>query len=316
MLLPCVCCDQPASEVDPNRGLAFCGTNCHRSWREEEEDTEDIEAIIARTGGYPVACAHRGGGYEFAPENTMYAFRKSVECGARLLELDLRLTRDGHLVLMHWSSVDGTTDGHGEVCDCTLEELQRLDAAHHSEATPELRGREDTRVATLREFLDEFVDAYPDLLFCLDFKDTPTARATLLFIEPYAISHRIILSAVFRETNHFLLLNRPSPRVPVATTIMETIRLMFFYYAGLLDRYTVTHEIYGFVLCRATLPFWSRDLVRAVHELGCRLSVSAYGREMTRTERLRECIDYGVDFIMTDAPDRLARLMSHVPEPI
>lgn len=306
MLLPCALCDErPGSEVDARHQLAFCSLDCHTAWSDQQQ-VESIDTLIARTGGYPVACAHRGGGYEFAPENTMHGFRKSVECGARLLELDLRLTRDHHLVLMHWSSVDDTTDGHGEVCDHTLAQLSELDAAHHCGA--EFRGK-GMRIATLREFLDEFVEAYPDLMFCLDFKDTPTARETLRFIAPYNISHRIILSAVYRETNEFLLLNRPSARVPVATTIVETIKLMFFYYTGLLDSYVVTHDIYGFVLCRATLPFWSRDLVRAVHQLGCRLSVSAYGREMTRPERLRECVEFGVDFIMTDAPDQLAHVL-------
>jgi len=304
----CVQCAREIDDplVDRRHALAFCNRDCHDGWRAQHEDERSIDEIILRTGGYPVLCAHRGGGFGFAPENTMVAFRKSVACGARLLELDVRLTRDRHLVLMHWARVDYTTDGRGRVSALTLAQLRELDAGHHCPAE-EYRDC-GIQVATLREFLDEFVPL-ADLLFCLDFKDEDTARATLRFIEPYDIAHRIILSAVFREANDALFRWRPSVRVPVATTIAETIRLFFYYYLGMLDQYVVTHDIYGFVLCRATLPFWSHDVVRAVHSIGCRISVSAYGAEMTRPARLRECIAYGVDFIMTDRPDILAPLL-------
>ncbi|MGL4791192.1 MAG: glycerophosphodiester phosphodiesterase [Anaerotignaceae bacterium] len=72
--------------------------------------------------------AHRGycGKY---PENTMLAFKKAVEAGCDELELDVQLTKDGVLVVIHDESVDRTTDGTGFVKDYTLAELQKLNAA-------------------------------------------------------------------------------------------------------------------------------------------------------------------------------------------
>jgi glycerophosphoryl diester phosphodiesterase len=211
---------------------------------------------------------------------------------------------------MHWSRVDETTDGHGHIGEFSLAELLRLDAGYH--CGEEFRGK-GIRVATLREFMDEFV-AVPDLLFCLDFKDEEAVVATLRFIEPYDIAHRIVLSACFREANEALFRWRPSTHVPMGTTIGETFKLFFYYYTGLIEHYEVTHDIYFFVLCRPTLPFWSRNLVTMVHSLGCRMAVSAFGPEMTRPARLRQCIEYGVDFIMTDRPDVLARLLNVPPK--
>ena len=70
--------------------------------------------------------AHRGGG-KLAPENTLSAFRPAVEeWGADMLELDVRLTRDGHVVVLHDDTVDRTTDGSGAVADMSLEQLREL----------------------------------------------------------------------------------------------------------------------------------------------------------------------------------------------
>jgi glycerophosphoryl diester phosphodiesterase len=71
--------------------------------------------------------AHRGASGAF-PENTLAAFRSAIEAGAEMCELDVQLTRDRAVVVMHDDTVDRTTDGHGAVGDFTLAELKRLDA--------------------------------------------------------------------------------------------------------------------------------------------------------------------------------------------
>ncbi|CAA9441117.1 MAG: Glycerophosphoryl diester phosphodiesterase [uncultured Rubrobacteraceae bacterium] len=70
---------------------------------------------------------HRGAaGLE--PENTLRSFRRSVAEGADAIELDLRLTRDGRLVVLHDADVDRTTDGKGPVAGMTLDEIRQFDA--------------------------------------------------------------------------------------------------------------------------------------------------------------------------------------------
>lgn len=72
-------------------------------------------------------CAHRGAS-DTHPENTLAAFREAIVLGAQMIEFDVALTKDGALVLMHDTTVDRTTDGHGPVTDLTLAEIQKLDA--------------------------------------------------------------------------------------------------------------------------------------------------------------------------------------------
>ena len=88
-----------------------------------------------RTQGYAVAqatsrpwiIAHRGASGLY-PENTYAAFDAAVESGADFLELDLQLTKDGQLAVIHDSTLDRTTNGKGEVSGFTMEELQEFDA--------------------------------------------------------------------------------------------------------------------------------------------------------------------------------------------
>ncbi len=71
--------------------------------------------------------AHRGAS-SYAPENTLPAFDLALEMGVRDLELDVHLTRDGHVVVIHDETVDRTTNGSGPVASHALEELRALDA--------------------------------------------------------------------------------------------------------------------------------------------------------------------------------------------
>jgi len=75
----------------------------------------------------PLVIAHRGSAAH-APENTLAAFTLAAEQDADAIELDVDLTRDGHVVVMHDAAIDRTTDGHGRVADLTLDEIRRADA--------------------------------------------------------------------------------------------------------------------------------------------------------------------------------------------
>ncbi len=70
---------------------------------------------------------HRGAPTE-EPENTRRSFRRALELGVAAVELDVQLTRDGRLAVIHDETLDRTTNGHGPVQDFTLAELQKLDA--------------------------------------------------------------------------------------------------------------------------------------------------------------------------------------------
>jgi len=75
----------------------------------------------------PMVVAHRGFSGRF-PENTLRSFREALQLPIDAVELDVRRTKDGVLVVIHDPTVDRTTNGRGRVADLTWDELQRLDA--------------------------------------------------------------------------------------------------------------------------------------------------------------------------------------------
>ncbi|MBN1561871.1 hypothetical protein EH223_11405 [candidate division KSB1 bacterium] len=103
---------------------------------------------------------HRGN-IKFTPENTLPAIAKAIELGCDLIEIDIRETSDGELILMHDETVDRTTDGAGKVAELRLADIAKMDAG--SWYAPEFAG---VRVPTLREALAAMRGrALPDLDF-------------------------------------------------------------------------------------------------------------------------------------------------------
>jgi glycerophosphoryl diester phosphodiesterase len=99
--------------------------------------------------------AHRGASAE-APENTMQAYRLAVEHGADAIELDVHLSQDGQLAVIHDATLDRTTDGVGSVAGFTMDGLRRFDAGAQfpgSDGSYPFRGK-GLRIPTLPEVID------------------------------------------------------------------------------------------------------------------------------------------------------------------
>ncbi len=140
---------------------------------------------------------HRGDSANY-PENTMLSFRKALEEGVDQIETDVRVTKDGALVLIHDALVDRTTDGTGAVIDYTLAELKKLDAG--VKKGEQFRGE---RIPTLIEFM-ELVKDHPTLTLDIELKEYPTpgheeiaydtADRTLRLIDEYGFTDRVVIN--------------------------------------------------------------------------------------------------------------------------
>ena len=109
---------------------------------------------------------HRGESC-FGLENTMYSFKRALSLGVDMIETDVHMTKDGHLILMHDDSVDRTTNGSGKIKDLTLVEIKKLDATKNAKIKVEPEAP-----PLLSEFL-ELMLKYPDVLLNIELKDYP-----------------------------------------------------------------------------------------------------------------------------------------------
>ena len=134
--------------------------------------------IFEREGSRFLVFAHRGGGGLY-PENTLGAFADSAKLGADVLELDVRATSDGKIVVLHDAAVDRTTDGHGKISEMPLAAVKKLDAGYpfttDGGQTFPFRGK-----GVVVPTLDEIFTAFPEMTFNIEPKqETPSIIAPL-----------------------------------------------------------------------------------------------------------------------------------------
>jgi glycerophosphoryl diester phosphodiesterase len=153
---------------------------------------------------YPLVIAHQGGDGLW-PGNTMYAFQQAVDLGVDAIEVDVRVSEDGVLVLMHDERVNHTTDGSGLIEDLSLDELKELDAGYlwpkESGKSFPFRGQKIT-VPTL----EEAFQAFPHTRFVLDIKwtETPIERPICDLIRAYKMENKVVVASVHDGVIHRL----------------------------------------------------------------------------------------------------------------
>lgn len=108
-----------------------------------------------------IIIGHRGAS-AYAPEHTIPSYDLAKEKGADYLELDLQMTKDEELIVMHDNKVDRTTDGKGYVKDYTFSQLKKLDAGSwFNEINPAMANDkyQQTAVPTLKEVIEKYGDS-------------------------------------------------------------------------------------------------------------------------------------------------------------
>jgi glycerophosphoryl diester phosphodiesterase len=183
--------------------------------------------------------AHRGAS-SLAPENTMAAFRKAVELGADGIELDVQMTKDGKLVVIHDEQLDRTTNGKGFVKDFTLAEIKDLDAGSWFSD-----GYKGERIPTLEEVISEFSGV--NLFYDIELKS-----GVILYpgIEEKVIklieNQKLIDNAVISSFNHYSLVDCKEINPEIKTGVLYVAGLYEpWNYAEALGCYSVHPLFYG-----------------------------------------------------------------------
>jgi glycerophosphoryl diester phosphodiesterase len=258
-------------------------------------------------GEWPVNLAHRGAS-ALAPENTIEAFRLAVEAGAGGLELDVHMTRDGHLVVIHDASVDRTTNGTGAVSEMTLEELRRLDAGHNFSPdggpTRPYRGR-GVRVPTLGEVLKEFSGVAVNIEIKAG---TPGIEEKVLGVlrGANALGRALVVS-----TPHDIVKRFRKVSGGHVSTGASRWEIGLFYISSRFRLERLVRPAYDALqvpLRHRGLPVVTPRFVRAAHARGVRVDAWT----INQADEMRRLLDLGVDVIMTDRPGMLAEVLREI----
>jgi len=235
--------------------------------------------------------AHRGSSQK-APENTLPAIKKAVRDGADMIEIDVQLTKDQRVVVIHDEWLHRTTNGEGFVFQTPLETIKKLDAG--SWFNPRYKG---TQVPTLEEVLDFVKDHAIQLQIELKNSLIPypgLEEKVIQLIKLYNLEDRVILSS-FRQ-NSLLLCKQLAPEIR----------------RGLLC-WSATESIYH-------QEKWSRLELYSIHpnilllhskfasfqEKGYKI----FPYVIERKRELQKCIQLNMDGVFTNSPSIVKKILS------
>lgn len=223
---------------------------------------------------------HRGYSGRY-PENTLLAFSKALEHGALGCEIDIRMSKDGVIVVIHDATVDRTTNGTGRVSDLTWDELRTLDAG--VKFSPEFAGREDCGIPRLSDVFDALSDT--NAIFELDMKDFNAISPAAEMAKARGLEERVFF--VGSESHaHYVAANHPE----------------FVSYRGL-PYSDIQHHIrnargHGHEVISWSVDGIDNSISSAVHEANRLLRASTLTRDDPET--MNRMAEFGVNLFLTD----------------
>lgn len=239
----------------------------------------------------PIILAHRGDKVH-TPENTLPSFSQAIQKGADGVELDAKLTSDGHVIVIHDSTVDRTTNGSGKVSEFSLEEIRNLDAG--AWFNEKFAG---TKTPLLEEV---FETVGKDKLINIELTNYSTPRDGLAnavcgLIKKHNNQRQIIFSSFF--ASNLKIAAQMIPEVPRGLLAMPGwIGLWTRSFGFMFGDYQALHP---------HISSTSREQMQRAHRLNRRVHVWT----ANTPEEILRLRDWGADGIFTDDPATAVRAL-------
>jgi glycerophosphoryl diester phosphodiesterase len=258
-------------------------------------------------GRKPLVMAHQGG-KGLWPANTLYAFEGAFALGVDVLEMDIHCSADGALVVRHDPSVDSTTDGAGFIRDLSLAELKALDAGYRWTAdggrTFPFRGLGIT-IPTLEEVLA----AFPNTRLNIDIKPEDPAVVPLFaqMLSKYGRLENVLVGSFHNDQ-----IRRFRERCPQAATAASVRETQVFYglHCIFLARiYAPGAQAFQIPESNSVLRLITPRFISDAHAHNMEVHVWT----VNEVADMRRLLDWGVDGIISDYPDRLMALLGRQP---
>ena len=226
--------------------------------------------------------AHRGYSGKY-PENTMIAFKKALECGVDGIELDVQLTKDGEVVIIHDETIDRTTTGKGFVVDYTYEELERFDASF------KFKDLGFNKIPTLREYF-QLVKDY-DIVTNVELKTgineyLGIEEKVWELIKEYNLEEKVIISSF----NHFSVMRMKD--------IAPQLKYGFLSEDWIIDAGKYTHS-YGVQCYHPRFNNLVPDVIKELKKYNLEINTWTVNLE----EDMRYLYSNNIDVIITNYPE-------------
>ena len=265
----------------------------------------------------PLAFAHRGA--DPTRENTMAAFRRAVQLGYRYLEIDVRTSADGELVVFHDETLDRITDGSGNLSDKTWAELAelRVIGAGEEQARRRTSAGELTDTAAASEApkptpptpageplvrFSEALQAFPDTHFNVDLKDAASVEPFVRIVEDHEAHQRVLVTS-FNDSRRGRVRRRLTRPAAASAGWLTTARIVLLGPLSLAGGISV--DCVQVPVQRGRIRVVTERFIRRCHRAGLQVHVWVIDDPV----QMHELLDLGVDGLMTDDAEALAQVM-------
>jgi glycerophosphoryl diester phosphodiesterase len=239
----------------------------------------------------PILFAHRGD-LAHAPENTLPSFQQALQKGADGVELDAKLTSDGHVIVIHDATVDRTTDGSGRVTSHSLEAIRKLDAGKWF--NEKFAGTKVPLLSEVFELVGKDKMINIELTNYSSPRDGLTAKVCEL-IKRHNNSSQILFSSFF--ASNLKIAERILPEVPRGLLAMPgLVGLWARSFGFMFGEYQALHP---------HISSTSREQVKRAHRIRRRVHVWT----ANTPEEINRLKDWDVDGIFTDDPQTAVRAL-------
>lgn len=271
-----------------------------------EGSTVTPSEVFSDSSRRPLVFAHRGGAH-LRPENTFEAFDHAVAIGVDVLEIDLRVSRDGEFVVIHDSTVDRITNGSGKVEDKSVAELKSLDAGYRftsdNGTTFPFRGKGLT-IPTLIEALER----YKGRNINIEVKPTTGENAPRFcsVLRGRIDTNRIVIASA---SGDFLYAFREAcPEFTTSATFTEVLDFLARYKLGVDSSYSPMMRFLQIPVGLRFLTVLDGGFAASARAKGLGIHVWTINNE----DEMRRLIRLGVDGIVTDRPDLLINVIDEM----
>lgn len=227
--------------------------------------------------------AHRGFSANY-PENTLISFKKAIEEKADMLELDVHLSKDKELIVIHDDTFDRTSNGKGNVSQLTLKEIKNLDAGSWFN-----KNFVNEKIPTLEEVLKEIKGK---VLLNIELKcsEDECVKKTISAVEKFNMVDEVILSSFNHQT--LVLAKKINPKIKTAALVMSVS-----------DLQKIINEIKPDAI-NPNYTFIKKFTIKKIHEAGLKINVWTVNDEAS----IKRLIEWGVDGIISNYPDKVKKI--------
>lgn len=241
----------------------------------------------------PFVIAHRGGA-KLAPENTLASFKNAIRLGADMIEIDIHLSKDSEIIVIHDDSLNRTTNGTGNIKDLTLEEIKKYDAGSWFG-----ENFKNEKVPTLAETF-KTINGKAKLLIEIkdgDEKYPGLEKKLVESIKKHKVSDWVIIQSFNKSS--ILRIKKINPKL--VTYYLMGGNFDDFYSevsAKIENGETIEKKFNGIAPHHSLLD---KQKVKLLHNAG----FGVFTFTVNKVEQMNEMIDIKVDGIITDIPDVL-----------